>query len=64
MKEEAFNTPVTFVFGFSTSSQSSTIAITGVILMKQGGVAKSGAGSKVLGNHSLVHLCNDGDDTW
>lgn len=53
-----------FVFGFSTGSQSPTITITGVILMKQGRVVKPGAGPKVLGNHRWIHLYSDGDDTW
>ena len=32
--------------------------------MKQGRVAKPGAGPKVLGNHRWIHFYGDGDDTW
>lgn len=54
---------LSFVFGFSTGSQSPTIAITRVILIKQGRVAKAGADQKVFGNHSWKHLYSYGDDT-
>lgn len=52
-----------FIFGFCTGSQSPTTAITRDIVMKQGRVAKPGAGHNVLGNHSWVHLYSDADDT-